>query len=83
MANPAADLRDLNDNELANTLRESKEELFNLRFQLATGELESFSRISDLRRTVARCHTLLREREIQLAEQIASAPQTEDAGADR
>ena len=77
MANPAADLRDLNDAELTNKLREAKEELFNLRFQLATGELESFSRISDLRRTVARCHTLLREREIALAEQ------TEDAGADR
>ncbi len=77
MANPTADLRDLNDAELANKLREAKEELFNLRFQLATGELENFSRISDLRRTVARCHTLLREREIALAEQ------TEDAGADR
>ena len=77
MANPTADMRDLNDAELVNKLREAKEELFNLRFQLATGELENFSRISDLRRTVARCHTLLREREIALAEQ------TEDAGADR
>ncbi|MFO7591696.1 MAG: 50S ribosomal protein L29 [Acidimicrobiia bacterium] len=77
MPNPTAELRDLNDIELANKLREAREELFNLRFQLATGELESFSRISDLRRTVARCHTLLREREIALAEE------PEDAGADR
>lgn len=71
------ELRDLGDEDLLERLDSLKEELFNLRFQLATGELESFSRISDLRRTVARCHTLLREREIALAEQ------TEDAGADR
>jgi large subunit ribosomal protein L29 len=67
MAN-AADLRELNDAELANKLREAKEELFNLRFQLATGQLEDFSRINDLRKDVARCNTLLRQREIALAE---------------
>jgi large subunit ribosomal protein L29 len=67
MAN-AAELRELNDGELANKLREAKEELFNLRFQLATGQLEDFSRINDLRRDVARCNTLLRQREIALAE---------------
>jgi large subunit ribosomal protein L29 len=67
MAN-AAELRELNDSELANKLREAKEELFNLRFQLATGQLEDFSRINDLRRDVARCNTLLRQREIALAE---------------
>jgi large subunit ribosomal protein L29 len=64
----AADLRELNDAELANKLREAKEELFNLRFQLATGQLEDFSRINDLRKDVARCNTLLRQREIALAE---------------
>ena len=64
----AEELRELNDAELANKLRESKEELFNLRFQLATGQLENFSRIDDLRRDVARCNTLLRQREIALAE---------------
>jgi large subunit ribosomal protein L29 len=67
MAN-SAELRELNDAELANKLRESKEELFNLRFQLATGQLEDFSRINDLRKDVARCNTLLRQREIALAE---------------
>jgi large subunit ribosomal protein L29 len=66
----AADMRELNDGELANKLRESKEELFNLRFQLATGQLEDFSRINDLRKDVARCNTLLRQREIALAEGV-------------
>jgi len=64
----ATEMRELNDAELANKLRESKEELFNLRFQLATGQLEDFSRINDLRKDVARCNTLLRQREIALAE---------------
>jgi len=64
----ATEMRELNDAELANKLRESKEELFNLRFQLATGQLENFSRINDLRKDVARCNTLLRQREIALAE---------------
>jgi large subunit ribosomal protein L29 len=64
----AAELRQLNDVELANRLRETKEELFNLRFQLATGQLDDSSRIDVLRKDVARCRTLLREREIALAE---------------
>ena len=68
MVTKSAELRELNDAELANKLRESKEELFNLRFQLATGQLEDFSRINDLRKGVARCNTLLRQREIALAE---------------
>jgi large subunit ribosomal protein L29 len=64
----AAEIRELNDAELANKLRESKEELFNLRFQLATGQLEDASRIDALKKDIARCRTLLREREIALAE---------------
>jgi large subunit ribosomal protein L29 len=64
----ASEIRELNDVELANRLREAKEELFNLRFQLATGQLEDSSRINALRKDVARCRTLLREREIALAE---------------
>jgi large subunit ribosomal protein L29 len=67
-----SEIRELNDAELANKLRESKEELFNLRFQLATGQLEDSSRIAALRKDVARCRTLLREREIALAEGIGS-----------
>jgi large subunit ribosomal protein L29 len=64
----AAELRELNDVELANALRASKEELFNLRFQRATGELEDSSRLDVLKKDIARCRTLLREREIALAE---------------
>ncbi|MBJ7260462.1 MAG: 50S ribosomal protein L29 [Acidimicrobiia bacterium] len=68
----ASDFREMSDTELINKLSESKEELFNLRIQLATGQLESFNRITELRRDVARCHTLLRQREIALAEENQS-----------
>jgi large subunit ribosomal protein L29 len=65
---PASELRELNDVELANRLREFKEELFNLRFQNATGQLDNISRLGQVRRDIARCETLLREREIAAAE---------------
>jgi large subunit ribosomal protein L29 len=65
---PAAELRELNDAELANRLREFKEELFNLRFQNATGQLDNISRLGQVRKDIARCETLLREREIAAAE---------------
>lgn len=68
----ASELDQLNDAELANKLRESREELFNLRFQLATGQLENFSRIDVLKKDIARCNTLLRAREIALAEGATS-----------
>ncbi len=67
---PASEIRELNDIELKNKLRESKEELFNLRFQNATGQLDNTSRLGDLKKDVARCETLLREREIAAAEQL-------------
>jgi large subunit ribosomal protein L29 len=60
----AAELRELNDAELANRLREFREELFNLRFQNATGQLDNSTRVGDVRKDIARCETLLREREI-------------------
>lgn len=62
------DLKELNDAELANRLREFKEELFNLRFQNATGELDNTSRLRDVKKDIARCRTLLRQREIVAAE---------------
>ena len=68
----ASELRQLNDIELSNKLRESREELFNLRFQLATGQLEDFSRIDALKKDIARCNTLMRQREIELAEGATS-----------
>ena len=69
MASKTAELRDLNDTELEHRLGEAKEELFNLRFQNATGQLDNIARIPQVRRDVARIETLLREREIDAAEQ--------------
>jgi large subunit ribosomal protein L29 len=66
----AAELRELNDTELEHRLGEAKEELFNLRFQNATGQLDNIARIPQVRREVARIETLLREREIAAAEQL-------------
>ena len=70
MASRTAELRELNDTELVHRLGEAKEELFNLRFQNATGQLDNVARIPQVRREVARIETLLREREIAAAEQL-------------
>ncbi len=70
MTKAAAELRELNDTELEHRLGEAKEELFNLRFQNATGQLDNVSRLPQVRREVARIETLLREREITAAEQL-------------
>jgi large subunit ribosomal protein L29 len=70
MASKTAELRELNDTELEHRLGEAKEELFNLRFQNATGQLDNIARIPKVRREVARIETLLREREITAAEQL-------------
>lgn len=61
----AKNLRDLTQDELNNKIVELKEELFNLRFQLATGQLENPMRLREVRKTIARTHTVLRERELQ------------------
>lgn len=58
------EIRELTTEEIEAKIKESKEELFNLRFQQATGNLEKPSRIRDLRHTVARLKTVLREREL-------------------
>jgi large subunit ribosomal protein L29 len=68
MAAPITELRELSDNELVGRLRASKEELFNLRFQNATGQLDNNSRIGQVKKDIARCETLLREREIEAHE---------------
>ena len=60
----ALELRSLEDDELASKLREAKEELFNLRFQAATGQLESHGRLRAVRKDIARIYTVLREREL-------------------
>jgi len=58
------ELRALASEELATKLRESTEELFNLRFQAATGQLESHGRLTAVRKEIARIYTILREREL-------------------
>ena len=63
MARQVQELRDLGDEELVERLEALKEELFNLRFQLATGQLDNPMRIKDVRHEVARILTILRERE--------------------
>ena len=58
------EIRDLSNEELLSKIEESKQELFNLRFQQATGSLEKPHRINELRKLVARMKTILREREL-------------------
>ncbi|QDQ96623.1 50S ribosomal protein L29 [Tomitella fengzijianii] len=63
----ASELRELGEEELTTSLREAKEELFNLRFQMATGQLDNNRRLRTVRRNIARIYTVLRERELGLA----------------
>jgi large subunit ribosomal protein L29 len=67
---PAEELRALGDDELLDRLAETKQELFNLRFQNVTGQLENSSRLPVVRREIARINTVLREREIAAAEAL-------------
>ena len=68
----AKDLKDVNDGDLIEALNDSKEELFNLRFQLVTGQLDDYSRIKEVKKEVARAMTELRAREIAAAEALES-----------
>ncbi|GII24250.1 50S ribosomal protein L29 [Planosporangium mesophilum] len=63
----AAELRELSDEELVTRLREAKAELFNLRVQAATGQLENHGRLQVIRREIARVYTIMRERELGLS----------------
>jgi len=56
------EVRELNEQELEEKVKELKEELFNLRFQQATGQLDNVMRIKEVRRSIARVKTVLRER---------------------
>jgi large subunit ribosomal protein L29 len=69
----AHELDDLNNVDIESKLREAKEELFNLRFQAATGQLESHGRLRAVKKDIARIYTVVRERELG----IRSAPGTE------
>ena len=64
----ANEVRELADAELETHLVEAKQELFNLRFQNVTGQLDNSARIGQVRRQVARIETILRQREIAAAE---------------
>ncbi len=65
-----AEMRLLGDHELVERLGDARRELFNLRFQLATGQLDNSARLGLVRRDIARLATFLREREILAAEAI-------------
>jgi len=69
----AGDLVVMDTEELESRLEESRRELFNLRFQLATGQLDNTARMQTVRRDVARMLTVLRERDITEAEALAAA----------
>ena len=71
----AGELRELTGEELIDRLRESKVELFNLRFQMATGQLNNNRRLRTVRQEIARIYTVLRERELGLA----SGPEGEES----
>jgi large subunit ribosomal protein L29 len=60
----AHELDDMNNTDLEARLREAKEELFNLRFQAATGQLESHGRLRTVKKDIARIYTVVREREL-------------------
>lgn len=60
----ANEIRDLTTTEIESKIKSLKEELFNLRFQLATGQLENTARIREVRKAIARMKTVVREREI-------------------
>ena len=77
MPSKATELRELPDEELLARIDAAKEELFNLRFQLATGQLDNPSRLKQVRHDLARVATVLRERELEL-DRIAAAQARED-----
>jgi large subunit ribosomal protein L29 len=60
----AVELRELEQDELVGKLLEAKQELFNLRFQAATGQLENHGRLRAVRKEIARIYTVMREREL-------------------
>jgi large subunit ribosomal protein L29 len=77
MAKTKESLRDVSDAELFTKLAEAKEELFNLRFQHVTGQLENSARLRVVRKQIARVNTELREREIAAAEALAANEETD------
>jgi len=75
----AAELREADETELETRLAEAKQELFNLRFQIVTGQLDNYARLRTVRRDIARILTVLREKEIEAAEALEPAATGESA----
>jgi large subunit ribosomal protein L29 len=73
----AAELRASSPEELNSKLAEAKEELFNLRFQGATGQLESHGRLHAVRKEIARIYTVMRERELGIITDVEDAAAAE------
>jgi large subunit ribosomal protein L29 len=67
------EIRELDTEELHSRIAELREELFNLRFQLATGQLDNHRRMREVRRDIARIRTVLRERDFAYAARTATA----------
>ncbi len=74
----AAELRNLSRGELLEKLGSAKEELFNLRFQAATGQLESHGRLRAVRKDIARIYTVLTERALGITDDVDAADQPAD-----
>ena len=74
---PPGELRELSQDELVTRLREAKAELFNLRVQAATGQLDNHGRLQVVRREIARIYTIMRERELGLS----TAPEVAEVSA--
>jgi large subunit ribosomal protein L29 len=74
----AHELDEMNNTDLEARLREAKEELFNLRFQAATGQLESHGRLRTVKKDIARIYTVVRERELG----IRSSPEASSTDSD-
>ena len=79
MASKAAELRDLTDDQLTERAESAKEELFNLRFQLATGQLDNSSAIKKTRHEIARIATVMKERELDARAATADASTEEES----
>ena len=77
----ATTVTELSDDELFRRLSEAKEELFNLRFQHATGQLDNNSRMKQVKKSVARCLTELRTREIAAYEALEAQASTDEEDA--
>jgi len=80
MASKTAELRELTDEQLLERAESAKEELFNLRFQLATGQLDDSSSIKKVRHEIARIATVMGQRDIEAARAIARDAEAEAPG---